>query len=426
MDQLQAAQQQPSPDKIAPRPSLARPALVLLLTINLFNYVDRQVLAAVVKPIQDDLHASKEAMGWAATAFLVSYMLFSPLFGWAADRFPRWALVAIGVGVWSLASGATGLAATFTALILTRCFVGIGEAAYGPVAPTLLSDLFPVEKRGLILSWFYAAIPVGSALGYVVGGAVAGLLNWRWAFWLVTPPGLLLAILALRMPEPPRGLADGAHTRQARWSDYLLLLRTPSYVLDTLGLTAMTFAVAGIAFWMPTYIVDLHTAGDLRQVNLIFGGIVVVSGLAATLTGGWLGDALRSRFPGSYFLVCATGMLLGFPLFFLMLYTPFPAAWGILFLVCFCLFLNTGPGNTILANVTHPSIRASAFALNILIIHALGDAISPPLIGAIADRWGLRAGFSLVSVVMLIAGILWMAGARHLQRDTAAAPTSIA
>src|SRR6202789_3139232 len=140
------------------------------------------------------------------------------------------------------------------------------------------------------------------------------------------------------MPEPPRGLADRASARQARWSDYLLLLRTPSYVLDTLGLTAMTFAVAGIAFWMPTYIVDLHTAGNLGQVNLIFGGIVVVSGLAAALTGGWLGDALRSRFPGSYFLVCGRGILLGFPLFFLMLYTPFPAAWGILFLVCFCLF----------------------------------------------------------------------------------------
>jgi MFS family permease len=403
----------------------ARRALLLLLTINLFNYVDRQVLAAVVKPIQDDLHVSKEAMGWTATAFLVSYMIFSPLFGWAADRFPRWMLVAIGVGLWSLASGATGLAMTFSALILTRCFVGIGEAAYGPVAPTLLSDLYPVERRGQILSWFYLAIPVGSALGYVVGGAVASLLNWHWAFWLLTPPGLVLAVIALRMPEPPRGLAEGRAARQPAWRDYLVLVRTPSYVLDTLGLTAMTFAVAGIAFWMPTYIDELHTAGGLGRINLIFGGIVVVSGLLATLTGGWLGDALRSRFAGSYFLVCGTGMLLGFPLFLLLLRTPFPAAWGVLFLVCFCLFLNTGPGNAILSNVTHPSIRATAFALNILVIHALGDAISPMLIGKIADRWSLRAGFLMVSAMMLLAGVFWLMGAKYLERDTAAAPSSI-
>jgi MFS transporter, Spinster family, sphingosine-1-phosphate transporter len=401
------------------RPISPRLALILLLVINLFNYVDRQVLAAVLPLIQADLHVSKEMLGWAATAFLVSYMVLSPVFGYLADRMSRWMLVAIGVGLWSLASGGTGLAATFGALILTRCFVGVGEAAYGPVAPTLLSDLYPVSRRGQILSWFYLAIPVGSALGYVLGGAVAQKLGWRWAFWLVVPPGLLLAVLCLFMPDPPRGSADRTVSRRATLHDYLSLLKNRSYVLDTLGLTAMTFATAGIGFWMPTYIDELGTVGSLARINLIFGGIVVVSGFLATLMGGWAGDKLRGRLPGAYFLVCSVGMLIGFPIFLLMLRTPFPMAWILVFLVCFCLFFNTGPGNAILANVTHPSIRATAFAVNILVIHLGGDAISPMLIGTIADRSNLRTGFLAVSATMVLGGLFWLWGAKYLDRDTA-------
>jgi MFS family permease len=399
--------------------ALGRPtiALVLLLIINLFNYLDRQVLAAVVPLIQGDLHVSDRLIGWTATAFLVSYMVLSPLFGWLADRASRWLLVAVGVALWSLASGATGLAGTFAVLILTRCCVGVGEAAYGPVAPALLSDLYPIERRGRILSLFYVAIPVGSALGYVLGGAVAGALGWRWAFWLVTPPGLALALWAILMRDPPRGAQDHAVVQRARAADYLILLKTPSYILDTLGMAAMTFALGGVGFWMPAYVNHLGTAGSLERINLIFGGIVVLSGLLATPLGGWAGDRLRARFSGAYFLVSGAGMLLGAVVFLLMLWTPFPWAWIFAFLACFFLFFNTGPGNAILANVTHPSIRATAFAVNILVIHTLGDAISPMLIGQIADRWSLRAGFVVMSAMMVVGGILWLWGASYLRKD---------
>jgi predicted MFS family arabinose efflux permease len=402
-------------------PSSPNSALVLLLVINLFNYIDRQILAAVLPLIRVDLRVPDRNIGWSATAFLISYMLLAPLFGWMADRMSRWLLIAAGVGLWSIASGATGLATTFGALIATRCFVGVGEAAYGPVAPTLLSDLYPIERRGQILSLFYLAIPIGSALGYVLGGVVAQALNWRWAFWLVLPPGLALAGWSMLMSEPPRGLSDHTKPRRAQGRDYLALFQNRSYVLDTLGMAAMTFAMGGVAFWMPTYIDDLGTAGNLARINLIFGGIVVVSGLLGTLAGGWAGDYLRRRFSGAYFLVCGAGMLAGVPMFLLMLRTPFPWAWIFVFLACFCLFFNTGPGNAILANVTHPSIRATAFALNILIIHVAGDAASPILIGKIADRWSLQIGFAVMSAMMAIGGMLWLWGAKYLEQDTRAA-----
>ena len=424
-------------------PRGAKWSVILLLSINLFNYVDRQVLSAVESKIETDpqFHGVTQAqMGFAATAFLLSYMLIAPLFGWLADRMSRWILVGIGVVIWSLASGGTGMAMTFTMLLVTRCFVGIGEAAYGPVAPTILSDLYPVKSRGRILSWFYLAIPVGSALGYVLGGAIASKYGWRVAFYAVVPPGLLLGLWALLMKDPRRGASDrGIKERKATFADYAILLKTKSYVLNTLGMAAMTFALGGIAFWMPKYIVQRYRAQGLRgdlspddllaHVNFIFGAISATSGLFATMAGGITGDWLRKRYSGSYFLVSGTAMLLGFPLLLALLHTPFPAAWVILFLAVFCLFFNTGPTNTALANVTHPSMRATAFAINIFVIHLLGDAISPTLIGSIADHTpnkNLNPAFTFVSFLVLIGGLLWLWGAKYLGADTKMAPKRLA
>jgi MFS transporter, Spinster family, sphingosine-1-phosphate transporter len=384
-------------------------------------------IAAEFFPRQTDTRA---LLGSLNTAFLWSYMLAAPLFGKLAERTSRWKLIALAVIGWSLASGASGLAITFAALWYTRLFVGVGEAAYGPAAPTLLADLFPVERRGRVLAWFYMAIPVGSALGYALGGAVADSFGWQWAFFIVVAPGVALGIAALFMPEPQRGGAEAQPVvaRPARFADYGLLLRTPSYVLNTAGMTALTFAIGGVSFWMPEYIHVYKKQPDLARVSLIFGAITAVTGISATLLGGLVGDRLTKRFPGAYFLVSGAALLLAFPCFLLTLYAPFPLAWCFIFATEFCLFFNTGPANTIIANVTHPAVRSTAFALNILMIHLLGDAISPPLIGWLSDRYGgdMNVGFSAVSVAILIGAGFWLWGARYLAHDTAMAPVRVA
>ncbi len=408
----------------------ARPALALLLSINLFCYLDRYILASIIPAIKAEfLQGDPDANGKAGlltTAFLISYMITAPLFGWMADRFSRWIIIGLSVALWSLASGATGLAATFTALVATRIFLGIGEAGYGPAAPTIISDFYPVARRGQVLSWFFMAIPVGSALGYALGGYVNKVLGWRWAFFLVMPPGLLLALLSFLMPDPRRlpGTAilpnGSAPHPKATWSDYKGLIRIPSLVTNILAQTALTFAIGGLSVWAPTYIHE-GRGQPLEQTDLIFGGILVVAGFISTLFGGWLGDRLRPRYPGSYFIVSGIGMLLGFPCTIAMLYTPFPAAWIFVFFAIFFLFMNTGPSNTALANVTPPSMRATAFAMNILVIHLLGDALSPPLIGWIKDHGTWNAAFFTVSTVMLLAGIVWLSSSRALVIDTEAA-----
>jgi MFS family permease len=304
--------------------------------------------------------------------------------------------------------------------------IGVGEAAYGPVAPTLISDLYPVSVRGKVMAWFYAAIPVGSAIGYMLGSPFAHPGKWHHAFFATLPPGLLLGGLCFLRKDPPRGAADAGPSpaRSIKFAEYKVLAKIPSYVLNTAAMTAMTFAIGGVAAWMPTYL-TVDRGMSPEHSGLIFGGIVVVAGLVATLGGGMAGDWLRTRIPGSYFLVSAVGMLAGFPLFLVLLVTPFPAAWVVLFLAVFCLFFNTGPSNTALANTTPPAIRASAFAVNILIIHSLGDAISPGLIGWIRDHSSLKVGFVAVSGMMLIGGLLWLWGMRYLQRDTELAPTRL-
>jgi MFS transporter, Spinster family, sphingosine-1-phosphate transporter len=410
----------------------ATAALWLLLVINLFNYIDRYILAAVLPRIRQEFLAGDpnqfQKAGWLFPAFLISYMCAAPILGWLADRVSRWWLIAVSVALWSLASGWSGVAGSFVILLCTRAFVGIGEAGYGPAAPTILSDLYPIERRGRTLAYFYLAMPVGGALGYAFGGKISDLLNWHWAFYLVVPPGLILAGLCLFMRDPrTRSTSELSPVKQrTTLNDYRKLLRTPSYLINTAAMTALTFAIGGISAWVPDYIYSDRgaefPASDnlLGNINLTFGAITAVAGFFATLLGGWTGDLLRKRFANSYFLVSGVAVLFAFPATIGMLYIRFPGAWVCIFFAVFFLFFNTGPTNTALANVTSPNIRATAFALNIFVIHLLGDMASPPLIGAIRDRWNMNVAFFLVSLTILFAGVFWFWGAKYLARDTAA------
>jgi MFS family permease len=458
-------------------------ALTLLLLINLFNYMDRQVLSAVVPRIKKEYFpesvkkeegAQERALsdeekaeqirrdkwveaeiGTLSMAFMVAYMLSAPVFGFLADRMSRWWLIGIGVAVWSLASGGSGLATSFLVLLITRVFVGVGEGAYGPAAPAVISDMYPVSRRGSVFAWFYVAIPVGSALGYILGAQMlnistmlTGTESWRWGFYAVVIPGMLLALFCFFMREPSRGQSDAVvETRHATWADYWIILRTPSFVYTTLGYTALTFVQGGLAFWIPHYVSENRGQGSLAQSGTVFGLIVLLSSLPSTLLGGWTGDRLQKRFPGAYLLVSGWGVLLAFPLMVAVVYVDFPYAWAFVFVAVFCMFFNTGPVNTVMANVTHPSVRASAFALNILVIHLFGDAVSPSIMGGLAGisrelvsegkvtGWlasvlasheGMDFTMLVTSLFLLLAGFFWLWGARHLERDTALAPQRIA
>ena len=402
--------------------SYRRYALGLLLAVNLLNYIDRQVLFAVFPLIKADLNITDTELGLLGSAFMVSYMVIAPLFGWLGDRWSRVKLASAGVVVWSLATALAGFAPGYRTLLAARATVGIGEASFGTVSPGLVSDLFSKEQRGRVLSWFYVAIPVGSALGYLLGGVLGHRLGWHAAFLMVGLPGLILAVPLWFLRTPARGgdaVAPIASKKGA--TGYSAFVHNRAFVSNTLAMAAMTFAIGGLAQWLPSFLFRFH-ALNVEKANMLFGATTVLAGILGTLAGGWLGDRLQKKSKKGYLLVSGWGFLIGAPF----------AAWAILapglvgcmsaiFIAEFFLFLNTGPLNTVIINVTKSTVRAMAFALNIFFIHALGDAVSPSIIGWLSDQWGLRSALLLTPLVMVLAGVFCFICGRYVAHDMAQA-----
>jgi MFS family permease len=396
-----------------------RYALGLLLAVNLLNYVDRQVLFAVFPLIKIDLRLSDTSLGFLGSAFMLSYMLFAPLFGWLGDHWSRTRLAAGGLVGWSIATALSGFAPGYRTLLGARATVGIGEASFGTVSPGLIADFFPKERRGRVLAWFYVAIPVGSALGYLLGGVLGQRYGWHAAFLLVGVPGLLLAIPIALLRTPPRG-GDDASQRASQGKaspGYTALFRNRSFIYNTVATAAMTFAIGGLAQWMPSFLNRAHSL-DVAKANTLFGATTVLAGILGTMAGGWLGDFWQKRNPKGYLLISGWGLLIG---------TPF-AVWAILapgltscmaaiFIAELFLFLNTGPLNTVIVNVTNPAVRAMAFAVNIFFIHALGDAISPSILGWLSDQWGLRSALLITPGAMMLAGLFCFICGRFVEQD---------
>jgi predicted MFS family arabinose efflux permease len=400
-----------------------RYALTLLLAVNLLNYIDRQVLYAVFPLIKADFSLSDTSLGFLGSAFMLCYMVSAPLFGWLGDRLRRVRLAAAGLTAWSLATAAAGIAPGYRTLLAARTLVGLGEASFGTVSPGLLADYFPRERRGRILAYFYLAIPVGSALGYLLGGNIGQHFGWHTAFLLVGLPGLLLAVPVMLLREPPRGGNEMPAEKdpEKAGNGYAALFTNRSFVTNTLAMAAMTFALGGLAQWVPSFLNRTHGL-DVARGNTLFGALTVLAGIGGTLTGGWLGDRLQARSVKGYLHVSGWGFLVGTPIAAAaILTTSLPLCLAAMFCAEFFLFLNTGPLNTVIVNVTRPGVRAMAFAVNIFFIHALGDAVSPTLLGWLSDRWGLRGALLVTPAAIALAAAFCFFCTRFIAADTAKA-----
>jgi MFS family permease len=387
----------------------ARGVLVLLTLINLFNYLDRYILVALSPAIKRDLLLSDTEIGFLTTAFMFSYFLISPLFGWLGDRKPRLKLMSLGVGVWSVATAVSGFAGSAAQLVGARLSVGVGEAAYGSISPSLLRDLFPKEICGKVFAIFFMAIPVGSALGFLMGGVLEKSVGWRSAFFVAGVPGLLLALSLLFLREPRRGAFDGENVEAKHSPGEVLrsLGGNPTYVLTTLGYCAYTFVVGGIAVWIPHYI-ERYLGVSAADGNMAFGAITVVAGFLGTLVGGSLADRWARGSADAYLKLSALSMFAAFPVYLLVMGVhTFSVFCVSVFVLEFLLFLSTSPVNAETVNCVSPAMRASANAASIFAIHLLGDAVSPTLVGYISDRSNLRTGMMLFAAGILVSGAIW-------------------
>src|SRR5580658_4853598 len=385
--------------------------LVLLIGLNLLNYIDRYILPGEVSLIQKEFHSTDQQMGLLTTALFITYMLVAPLSGWLGDWFPRKPLIIGGAVLWSVATLGTAWVHTYWELFIRHALVGIGEATFGIFAPAVLADFYPERERNRILTIFYVAIPVGAALGYAAGGQMGTLWGWRAPFFICAVPGLVIAALYGWLgKEPERGACDHVRATADR-STVMGLFRNPAFLTATFGLAMLTFAMGGISAWMPTF---LHRSAGLSVGNagLAVGAITVVDGIGGTLVGGWIAQRwLKTNYRALYLLSfwsVALTLPCGVVVFF------GPHAWVIpaLLVTEFFLFLNTGPLNAAIVNSVSAPVRATAISFNLFCIHAFGDTFSPTIIGAISDRTNLRIGLGATLIFLVIsAAILWF-GAR--------------
>src|SRR5438874_12471222 len=395
-----------------------------LTTLNALNYLDRYVSAATLPLILTDLAISDAQGGLLQSLFIVAYALACGPAGWLGDAGKRLHLVAGGVFVWSVATVASGLAPTYALLLVARAVIGAGEASYSVVTPSLLSDCYPAERRARALGIFYAAIPVGSALGYILGGVVGEAYGWRATFFIAGAPGAALAFLLLLLAEPRRGALDGAASAPvslALGDSLRSLARRRSYVVNTAAQVIYTFAMGGLATWMPTYFVRVRGI-PLATAASTFGLLLVVAGFGGTLLGGRIASGVAKRWPGADFTVSGWSLAGSIVFTVLAVLAPQPAVfWPAMFVTLVLLFVNIGPLNAAMANVLPAELRARGFAVTTMLMHLLGDAASPWIIGEASDRVGLQLPVLVTGCLLSVAGVVLLWGRRTLVADLRAA-----
>jgi len=400
--------------------------LFILTGLNLFNYLDRFVLPAVLTPLREDLRLDGDQGGTIATAFMVGYFLTSPFFGYLGDRFPRKWLIAAGILVWSVGTLLTGFARGFGELLFYRVLVGVGEASYATISPGIISDTFPPARRNNALTIFYVAIPVGAALGNIIGGAVAAHFSWRHAFIWAGLPGLLFALVLLPFRDPERGMSDGVdgHSARPRARDVLKLFGIPQYLLVVLGYTAYTFAMGGFGHWGPSFLTEVHQV-PVDDAGLFFGAVLVVAGLVGTLAGGFAATAWQKRNPAGYAFTLGLSVLAAVPFAVLaFLSTNRTLAMSGLALAMFLLFLSTGPVNTLILESVPVNLRCSAMAMSIFAIHLFGDMWSPKIVGRLSDQWGgLQKAVLILPAALLLGAALWLVLAIRTRRRSSRSST---
>lgn len=415
---------------IKPTQGQARFGFTILLIVNILNYADRYVLPAILPKIQADLGLTPLQEGLLGSSFLLVYALATLPLGIWADISIRKNIVALCVGIWSVATVLAGFTRNFLQLFSVRAVLGIGEAGYAPASLSLLGDLFSKEHRGRILSYWSSGTLIGAAIGFTFGGLVADAFGWRYAFFIVGIPGLIAAFLAWRMLEPARGAFDTARDEAKEagtvhgtigkdfWGSVKKLRSVSTYWTLVAALVFSFFTVGGTSFWLPTYVVNAFHL-SVGRAGAISGAVLVGSGLIGTVAGGWLADFAQRRRPEGRLLVATLGFLMGAPLVLIaLLIHSLPLFIAVFVIAAISLNFCTGPLNAVIQDVIHPALRATAIGLALLLAHLLGDAAAPFVIGVIANNTSLGLALTLTAPVCLfIAGLVCLLGLRTVARD---------
>jgi len=380
--------------------------VVVLVYVNLINYMDRSTVAGMLERIKQDKNfniTQDKYLGLLQTAFVVCYMLFAPVFGYLGDRHSRKWLLAIGISFWSLSTLIGSFMHNFWLFLMFRALVGVGEASYSVVAPAIISDLFAKDERSSVLALFYFAIPVGTGLGYIVGSEVAGVTDdWRWGL-RVTPimGALAVFMIVFLMIDPERGAADGSKLKPTSpISDLKSLVRNKSYVFATVAFTCVCYVAGALMWWGPNFAFVGAKAAcgnkancgtiTLANVSFKFGIVMTLSGLLGVPAGSYISQIIRHQVPNADPIVCAVTLLVSVPILFFGFVSAnysLSLCYGLTFFAGLLLNANWSIVSDMTLYIVIPTRRGVATATQILVSHMFGDAFSPYMIGALADSF---------------------------------------
>jgi MFS family permease len=399
-----------------------RLAIVALLTaLNLLNYIDRAILLAMLPRIGPDLDLSHLESGLLTTAFLVGFFATGPIFGARADKAARTRLLALGVVIWSAATVASGLSTGFVTMLISRVVVGVGEASFAVLAPTIIDDVTPPERKGTALSTFYLAIPLGYAIGYALGGFMAQNWGWRSGFFVAGGPGMALALTCLLIVEPQRKVADA----KAKVIDGLReIAAIPQFRRAVFGYTAWTGAASGFSVWAPTFLIERFTTLTLQSAGVWFGLTLLIGGAIGTAIGGRYANRaiareglaadephdslVNKRVVNDLLRICALGMVVAAPLAAVAFFVPGPTAYFIIvFFVDIGLFVSTSPVTAACLRSVPTERRASAMAAQLFTIHMFGDLWSAPALGLLLDVLDVRVALMSLPLTFAFAAYWW-------------------
>ncbi|HKX31422.1 MAG TPA: MFS transporter [Blastocatellia bacterium] len=417
----------------------ARSALWVLFGINTMNFFDRQIIAAVGEPIRHEWMLSDTALGWLATAFTLFYAMVGVPIGRISDRWQRSRILSVGVTVWSIFTAASGLAWNYWSLFAVRLGVGVGEASCAPAGNSLIGDLFPAGKRARAISIFMLGLPVGIFFSNLLGGLIAKAYGWRAAFYLASIPGLILALLALKIKEPRRGGAETYQVSELRsqGSPYWRVLSIPTMWWIILSGALHNFNAYAVNVFLPAFLGRYHGM-DVRQANTIAAFVLGAVGVVGLLAGGWAADRISKSRRNGRLMLASGSLLLSTPLVYLALERPkgdlvtYMLLMGIGWMLIFVYYVTV---YSAIQDVVEPGLRATAMALYFFAMYVLGGSFGTSIVGMLSDHYarlamatagldpaaatvipeqfkaaGLHSAFYAVPLVSLVlAGVLWMA-----------------
>ena len=394
---------------------------MLLFLLYMFDYIDRSIVTSMFTSIERDWGISHTQSGMLMSAVYWAIVFLTFPVSLLVDRWSRTKTIGIMAIMWSLATALCALTGNYVQLFMARLLIGVGEAGYAPGGSAMISGLYPIEKRSKMMGLWNASIPLGTAIGVLLGGIIATRLGWKHAFGLVAFPGLIVAILFLFVKDYKTvdlSFIDKANKKIKMEKKDMVkeFLSKPSVIYTYFGITAVVFVTTSLITWLSTYF-QLERSLPQEKAGSMASAVMIMALVGAPL-GGILTDRWRKKQFNARLLLPAISTLTAAILLFAALFLFKGIIQYILFLALgIAIFLFISGATSVTQDVIHPGLRATSYAIAVVVQNLLGASMAPIVVGRIYDNTNIKTALAVLPFVLVIGAVLFYLGSRHYDKD---------